>query len=71
MSRQSGVGGCPASGRPAARPRPGLLLHRSQTLVALPRPFCLMCAEKRPEECHRLLIAEWLAGRGWEVVHLV
>ena len=43
----------------------------TERLISLPGPVCLMCAERRPEECHRMIIAEWLADRGWEVVHLV
>jgi uncharacterized protein (DUF488 family) len=40
-------------------------------LDALPRPFCLMCAEKRVAECHRLVIADFLvATRGWSVEHI-
>jgi uncharacterized protein (DUF488 family) len=37
----------------------------------LPRPFCLLCAEKRVAECHRLVIADFLvAHRGWTAHHL-
>jgi uncharacterized protein (DUF488 family) len=37
----------------------------------LPNPFCLMCAEKRVAECHRLVIADFLvATRDWAVIHI-
>lgn len=40
-------------------------------LDALPRPFCLLCAEKRVAECHRLVIADFLvANRGWTAHHI-
>ncbi len=41
-------------------------------LHAIEGPWCLMCAEKRHEECHRLLLADylWLA-HGWKANHLV
>lgn len=42
----------------------------TERLVGLQGPVCLLCAERRPEDCHRLLIAEWLADRGWTVTHL-
>ena len=38
--------------------------------LALPEP-CLMCAETLWWQCHRRLIAELLAARGHEVVHLL
>jgi len=37
---------------------------------AVPQPFCLLCAEKLPEHCHRTYIAERLASPTCEVVHL-
>jgi uncharacterized protein (DUF488 family) len=45
-----------------------LLIER---LGELPEPFCLMCAEKRVQECHRLVIADFLvATKGWSVEHI-
>jgi len=38
--------------------------------LAEPEP-CLMCAETQWRTCHRRLIAELLAARGHEVVHLI
>jgi uncharacterized protein (DUF488 family) len=38
--------------------------------LAEPAP-CFMCAETLPWRCHRRLIAELLAARGHEVVHLI
>ena len=38
--------------------------------LALPAP-CFMCAERLPWRCHRHLIADLLAARGVEVVHLL
>ena len=51
------------------------LLERSFDLLAerllmIDPPFCLMCAEKRAEQCHRRIIAEHLVRRGWEVEHI-
>lgn len=41
-------------------------------LINLPEPYCLLCAEKSPSDCHRRYIAEYLARtRGYEVIHLV
>jgi uncharacterized protein (DUF488 family) len=40
-------------------------------LAEVPGPICLLCAEKDAAECHRALVAEWLARtRGADVVHL-
>jgi uncharacterized protein (DUF488 family) len=40
-------------------------------LGELPQPFCLMCAEKRVADCHRLVIADFLVKkRGWTVEHI-
>ncbi len=52
------------------------LLRRSGDLLVarlleIPAPFCLLCAEKRVADCHRLIIAEHLvASRGWDVHHI-
>jgi uncharacterized protein (DUF488 family) len=35
-----------------------------------PQPFCLMCAEKHAEECHRKVIADHLVNYGHEVTHI-
>lgn len=42
----------------------------TRRLADVPEPFCLMCAEKRVAECHRLVIAEFLQARGHEATHL-
>lgn len=33
--------------------------------------LCLMCAERDPAQCHRSLIADWLALHGARVIHLI
>ena len=45
--------------------------ERTGRLLELEGPVCLLCAEKRPDDCHRSLITECLAGRGWQVEHVV
>ena len=44
-----------------------LLVSRLDKLVP---PLCLLCAERRVAECHRLQIAEFLTDKGAEVEHL-
>jgi uncharacterized protein (DUF488 family) len=44
----------------------GLLTER---LHGLPGPICLLCAEKRVADCHRLQIAEYLARHAGVTVH--
>jgi len=39
--------------------------------AALPERACILCAETNPDECHRAYIADWLARRGYRVVHLL
>jgi uncharacterized protein (DUF488 family) len=53
-----------------------LLARAGELLVSrlgdVPGPICLLCAERRPEDCHRALIAQYLASvAGKEVEHLV
>jgi uncharacterized protein (DUF488 family) len=42
----------------------------TERLLTLPQPFCLLCAEKSVEECHRKTIAEHLMRSGYDVTHL-
>ncbi len=44
----------------------------TQRLVDIPGMICLLCAERRVEDCHRMLVAEFLAKHyGAEVHHLI
>jgi uncharacterized protein (DUF488 family) len=58
------------------RPYYNILFERAGDLLVarlgeLPEPFCLMCAEKRVADCHRLVIADFLvANRRWTVEHI-
>lgn len=40
-------------------------------LLELSGPVCLLCAEKKPADCHRRPIAEYLGRLGHEVSHIV
>jgi uncharacterized protein (DUF488 family) len=42
----------------------------TERLLGIPQPFCLMCAEKSADRCHRAIIAEHFAKRGYEVEHI-
>jgi len=42
----------------------------TRRLVTTSSPFCIMCAEKSPAQCHRSLIAEYLVRKGYEVEHI-
>ena len=44
-----------------------LLVSRLQ---AVEPPVCLLCAERRVQDCHRLQTAQFLAARGHEIEHL-
>lgn len=39
-------------------------------LESVPQPYCLLCAEKRFNECHRKLIGDLLAARRHAVEHI-
>jgi uncharacterized protein (DUF488 family) len=42
----------------------------TERLLQAPQPFCLMCAEKAADRCHRAIIAGYFAQRGCEVEHI-
>lgn len=44
-----------------------LLMER---VLGLPTAFCLLCAERSPDRCHRSIIAECLVRKGYEVKHI-
>jgi len=33
-------------------------------------PCCLMCSEKKNNECHRAIITDYLSKKGWEIEHI-
>jgi uncharacterized protein (DUF488 family) len=39
--------------------------------LAHTRPTCMLCAERLYARCHRSLLADLLAARGWRIVHLL
>jgi uncharacterized protein (DUF488 family) len=46
-----------------------LLISR---LKEIPGSVCLLCAERKPEDCHRALIADYLASKAdFQVEHLI
>jgi uncharacterized protein (DUF488 family) len=38
--------------------------------LAQAKPICLLCFERDPANCHRRILAQRLAERGWEIVDL-
>jgi len=42
----------------------------TKRLREVPSPFCLMCAEKLAQRCHRAIVAAYLAEKGYEVEHI-
>jgi len=68
--------GCPFLDLEDWQPRYTRLLEAAgdvlvERLLCVPGPFCLMCCEKDPAQCHRRLIAEYLRGRGWIIEHIL
>ena len=42
----------------------------TERLLKVPPPFCLLCAEKDPNQCHRKIIADYLAQKDYRVEHI-
>jgi uncharacterized protein (DUF488 family) len=38
--------------------------------LAQAKPICLLCFERDPANCHRRILSQRLAARGWEIVDL-
>ena len=85
--RHLGGLGTPKAGREAARggdhqtfeeifrahmEEPDALLDLSEAMtLAAATPACLLCFERDPESCHRLIVADRMAAEaGLEIVHL-
>lgn len=47
------------------------LAFRDLLACAERKPIAVMCAEALPHRCHRRLIADNAAVRGWDVIHLL
>jgi uncharacterized protein (DUF488 family) len=43
----------------------------TERLLKVAEGCCLLCSEKQPADCHRLIIGEFLVQRGHEVEHLI
>ncbi len=43
----------------------------TERLFKVPAPFCLMCAEKDANRCHRAIIARYLKEKGHDVEHII
>lgn len=41
-----------------------------ERVLEFPAPFCLMCAERDVATCHRQFLADRLAHRGFDIVHI-
>jgi uncharacterized protein (DUF488 family) len=78
--------GTPKAGREAARADDTARMHRifgeqlategaraafeALAAFAEEEPVCLLCFERDPARCHRRILAERLAGRGFEAIDL-
>jgi uncharacterized protein (DUF488 family) len=39
--------------------------------LAADTPTAVLCAEGRPDQCHRRILADWLVSRGHRVIHVI
>ena len=59
------------SRRYSCSPHETLTIRRIEAhVLAAERPVCLLCFERDPARCHRRVLAERLAPRGFETVDL-
>ncbi|MFA5863516.1 MAG: DUF488 family protein [Phycisphaerae bacterium] len=42
----------------------------TERLLKVPSPYCLLCAEKNPEQCHRKLISDYLVQKDYPWKHI-